>query len=251
MIPCAEGSAIRESRARVGRAPRTPHRVQTPTQGFGRRHFGRHEWTFGGGFQTLSTSRKPFQHRSQSELTAPARASKGPRFGPPMTATRGLEKKRDGFQTLPNDASPPPISTTSSRPTGPAQASANSPSRTAYTERPSPATSTANVSRATANRPHGTTRSSGKQPSCMRPEPRSQRSPTSSVSTLRPLRTDSDAQASPCEPGEVGPQLPTPIKNGAEQCRARDMGRYRMLLTLRRRALLGVGRLSLNGLMVA
>ena len=41
------------------------------------------------------------QHRGQSGSAALPEASKRPEFDPPTTAPRNLEKKRDGFQTLP------------------------------------------------------------------------------------------------------------------------------------------------------
>jgi len=153
---------------------------------------------------------------------ASPRASKPPEFDPPTTTPRELEKKRDGFQTLPNDASPPPTSTNSSTHTGAAPPSANSPQSSASIERPWPATSTATASRATANRPHGTTRSSGKRPSSTRPDCRWPTSPTSSESTHRPSPTASDAQAFQCDREEAGTRVPAPSTPGDEQYRGRE-----------------------------
>lgn len=69
------------------------------------------EWTLRDGFQTLSKSRKPLWHSDHSRPTTLTRAPKWSEFGAPTSAPRGLEKKRDGFQTLPYDASPPLTST--------------------------------------------------------------------------------------------------------------------------------------------
>ena len=93
------------------------------------------------------------RHRGKRRSSANPRASKPPKFRPSTTTPRVLEKKRDGFQTLPNDASPPPISTTFLMPTERAPPSPNSPWSSASTEPPSPATSTATASLATVNRP--------------------------------------------------------------------------------------------------
>jgi hypothetical protein len=122
----------------------------------------------------------------------------------------------DGLQTLRSDDSPPPASTTSLRPTGPAPRSTNSPPASASTEPPWPSNSTATVFLATANRQLGRRRSSCKQPSCTRPDRPWPTSPTSSESTHRPSPTASKAQASPCDGDEVGPLRFTTIKSSAE-----------------------------------
>jgi len=157
----------------------------------------------------------------QSGSPALPEASTRPEFDPPATTPRGLEKKRDGFQTLPSDASPPPTSTTSSRLTRPAPPSATSPSSSAFTAPRLPATWTAGVSLATASRRHGMTGSSGKRPSSTRLDCRWPTLPTSSGSTHRPSPPASDAQASPCDPDEAGHRQFTPHKSGTEDDRAR------------------------------
>jgi len=215
--PTARGLKERDE---VG-SERTPERVPE----LGKRSDFHNEWTLRDGLQTLSTSRKPLHHKGQSRSSALPSAAKPPRFDPPTTTPRYLEKKRDGIRTLPNGASPPPRSTTSSRPTGPAPPSANSPSSSASTAPPWPATSTATGSLATANRRHGTTRSSSKQPSSTQPDWRWLTSPTSLGSTHKPSKTGSGAQVFLCDPDEAGHRHLTPNRSGAEHYRSREKGR--------------------------